>query len=138
MHHHPITASHRIASHRIAYMATSVELKPSTDNTEIAAVKKYRTYIVKSWHEYQRFIGSHLHSIEHYIETCKEDAKLYGDDVMVLRDNVTKITGYYWYSSGFPAQNCADTDGYVDVRTGKQYPHNGGSYFEDINCIRYY
>ena len=101
-------ASHRIASHRIAYMATSVEFIPSSSdttatndatstshNTETAAIKKYRTYTIKSWYEYQRFAASHLHSIEHYNETCKEDAKLSDEDVMVLRDNVTKITGYY-------------------------------------------
>ena len=104
----------------------------TTETTVATPQRKYRTYIVKSWHEYQRFIGSHLHSIEHYNETCKEDAALYGEDVMVLRDNVTKITGYYWYSSGFPAQNCADTDGYVDVRTGKQYPHNGCSHWQTV------
>ena len=110
----------------------------TTHNTETAAIKKYRTYTIKSWYEYQRFVASHLHSIEHYNETCKEDAKLSGEDVMVLRDNVTKITGYYWCSSGFAPQNCADTDGYVDVRTGKQYPRNDRSYFEDIDCIRHY
>ena len=108
------------------------------ETTVATPQRKYLKHIVKSWHEYQRFIGSHLHSIEHYNKTCKEDAALYGEDVMVLRDNVTKITGYYWYSSGFAAQNCADTDGYVDVRTGKQYPRNGRSYFEEIDCIRHY
>jgi hypothetical protein len=94
----------------------------------------YTTYLINSWHQYQRVTASHLQTIQHYNETCETDAALYGNHVMVLRDNVVKITGYYWYSNGFPAQNCADTDGYVDVRTGKQYPRDGrsGSYFEDI------
>jgi hypothetical protein len=100
---------------------------------------KYTTYLINSWHQYQRITASHLQSIPHYNQTCETDAALYGSHVMVLRDNVVKITGYYWYSNGFPAQNCADTDGYVDVRTGKRYPRYGSSsssssssYFEDI------
>lgn len=118
--------------------STATNEAASTSHNTATPQRKYRTYTIKSWYEYQRFAASHLHSIEHYNETCKEDAKLSGEDVMVLRDNVTKITGYYWYSSGFAAQNCADTDGYVDVRTGKQYPRNGRSYFEEIDCIRHY
>jgi hypothetical protein len=52
---------------------------------------------------------------------------------MVLRDHVTKITGWHW-TTGWPAQNCADTDGYVDVRTGKKYSLHGetDSFFKDI------
>jgi hypothetical protein len=52
---------------------------------------------------------------------------------MVLRDHVTKITGWYW-TIGWPAQNCADTDGYVDVRTGKKYSLHGenDSFFKEI------
>jgi hypothetical protein len=50
---------------------------------------------------------------------------------MVLRDEVTKIAGYYW-CTGWSPQNCADTDGYVDVRTGKKYPHGKQSFFDDI------
>ena len=38
---------------------------------------------------------------------------------MVLRDEVTRITGWHW-TIGCPAQNCADTDGYVDIRSGKK------------------
>jgi hypothetical protein len=54
------------------------------------------------------------------------------DDVMVLRNHVTKITGWHW-TTGWPAQNCADTDGYVDVRTGKKYAlHGDDSFFKDI------
>ena len=95
---------------------------------------KYTSHLIKSWHQYQRVTASHLQTIPHYNQTCEADASLYGNHVMILRDNVVKITGYYWYSNGFPAQNCADTDGYVDVRTGKHYQHNSGSgsYFEDI------
>jgi len=97
-----------------------------------AAPKRYRTHTVRSWHEYQRTAPSHLHSIEHYNAECEEHAKLYDADVMVLRDHVTKITGWYW-TIGWPAQNCADTDGYIDVRTGKKYSlHGDDSFFKDI------
>jgi hypothetical protein len=52
---------------------------------------------------------------------------------MFLRENVEKITGYYWYGNGFPAQNCAETDGgYTDVRTEKKY-HRDVSFFIDIH-----
>jgi len=105
----------------------------TTETTVATPQRKYRTHIVKSWHEYQRFIGSHLHSIEHYNANCEEHAKLYAADVMVLRDHVTKITGWHW-TTGWPAQNCADTNGYVDVRTGKKYSLHGetDSFFKDI------
>ena len=52
----------------------------------------------------------------------------------MLRDNVTRINGYYWYGNGFPAQNCAETAGYVDVRTGKHYDlHGENSVFKDMH-----
>ena len=92
---------------------------------------KYTTYIVESWYNYQSSVPSHLHSIPHYNAYCEERAKLYGGHVMVLRDEVTKITGYYW-CTGWSPQNCADTDGYVDVRTEKKYPHGKQSFFDDI------
>ena len=98
-----------------------------------ATLKKYRTHHIRSWHEYQRTAPSHLHSIEHYNADCEERAKLYDARVMVLRDHVTKITGWYW-TTGCPAQNCADTNGYVDVRTGKKYSLHGetDSFFNEI------
>lgn len=97
------------------------------------ATKKYRTHYIRSWHAYQKIAPSHLHSIEHYNAECEEYAKLYDADVMVLRDHVTKITGWHW-TTGWPAQNCADTDGYVDVRTGKKYSLHGetDSFFNEI------
>jgi len=85
----------------------------------------YTTHLIKSWHDYQRVHSSTLH----FNRTCEEDARLYGDHVMVLRDNVTKVHGFYWYGNGFPAQNCADTEGYVDVRTGKHYDLQGENSF---------
>jgi len=92
----------------------------------------YRTHYICSWHNYQRDAPSHLHSIAHYNAYCEERAKLYDRHAMVLRNNVVKITGWYW-CSGFPAQNCADTDGYVDVRTGKKYSlHGEDSFFKEI------
>ena len=103
-----------------------------SNNVVPAVPKKYRTHTIRSWHAYQKIAPSHLHSIEHYNADCEEFAKLYAADVMVLRDNVTKITGWYW-TIGWPAQNCADTDGYVDVRTGKKYSlHGDDSFFKDI------
>lgn len=92
----------------------------------------YRTHYISSWHNYQRDTPSHLHSIAHYNAYCEERAKLYDRNAMVLRDNVVKITGWYW-CTGFPAQNCAETDGYVDVRTGKKYSlHGENSFFKEI------
>lgn len=111
----------------------------STTHASIAAAtatatsrSTYRTHYICSWHEYQQNTPSHLHSIEHYNVYCEEKAKLYDEHVMVIRNNVTKITGWYW-CTGWPAQNCADTDGYVDVRTGKKYSlHGEDSFFNDI------
>jgi hypothetical protein len=101
--------------------------------TPALSPKKYRTHYIRSWHEYQKIVPSHLHSIEHYNANCEEHAKLYSADVMVLRDHVTKITGWHW-TTGCPAQNCADTNGYVDVRTGKKYSLHGetDSFFNEI------
>jgi hypothetical protein len=98
-----------------------------------APATQYRTYLIRSWHEYQRITPSKHHSIEHYNADCEEHAKLYDAHILVLRENVTKITGWYM-CTGWPAQNCADTDGYVDVRTGKKYSRDGGenSFFKDI------
>lgn len=92
---------------------------------------KYRTYSIKSWHAYQQITPSHLHSIEHYYAKCEELAKESPEDVMVLRDEITRITGWYW-TIGWPAQNCADTDGYVDIRTGKKYPYGKLSFHDDL------
>lgn len=105
----------------------------ATATATAAAQKKYRTHYIRSWHAYQQITPSHLHSIEHYNAECEEHAKLYAPDVMVLRDHVTKITGWHW-TIGWPAQNCADTDGYVDVRTGKKYSLHGetDSFFHEI------
>lgn len=97
-----------------------------------AAPKNYSTHYTRSWHAYQQITPSHLHSVEHYNASCEEYAKLYPDHVMVLRENVTKITGWYW-CTGWSPQNCAETDGYVDVRTGKKYTLQGDtSFFKDI------
>ena len=93
---------------------------------------KYRTHFIRSWYAYQKITPSHLHSIEHYNSSCEEYVKLYEEHIMVLREHVTKITGWYC-CTGWPAQNCADTDGYVDVRTGKKYTLQGDtSFFKDI------
>jgi len=89
----------------------------------------YTTHLIKSWHEYQRVHSSDLHTIADYNRICEEDALLYGAHVMVLRDNVTKVNGFYCYGNGWPAQNCADTAGYVDVRTGKHYDLQGENSF---------
>jgi hypothetical protein len=98
----------------------------------VAAAPKYRTHYTRSWHAYQQIAPSHLHSIDHYNSECEEYAKLYDDHVMVLREHVTKITGWY-YCTGWSPQNCAETDGYVDVRTGKKYTLQGeNSFFKDI------
>jgi hypothetical protein len=100
--------------------------------TATASSPKYRTHYIRSWYDYQQNAQSHLHSIEHYNASCEEHANLYDKHVMILRNNVTKITGWH-LCTGWPAQNCADHDGYVDVRTGKKYSlHGEDSFFNDI------
>ena len=95
----------------------------------------YKTYRIWSWYEYQRITPSHLHTIEHYNKTSEEQSQLCDKNIMVLRENVEKITGYYWYSNGYPGQVCAETDGgYTDVRTGKIYPRDV-SFFKDIMWV---
>ena len=93
-------------------------------------LKMYRTWTIESWYEYQKFIPSHLHSIKHYEEWCKERAKLCTEGVMVLMDKVVEITGYTMVT-GWSPQNNASTNGYIDVRTGKHYPYHE-SIFVDI------
>jgi hypothetical protein len=119
--------------------STAIETVAATESiavavrTSVRAAPRYRTYTIRSWHQYQSIAPSHLHSIEHYNQTCEEDATLYEAHIMVLRDEVTKITGWYW-CTGWPAQNCAETNGYVDVRTGKKYSlHGEDSFSKDIN-----
>jgi hypothetical protein len=112
---------------------TLIRMSSSTaSDAAAAATAGYRTHYIRSWHNYQLNVPSHLHSIAHYNADCEERAKLYDRNAMVLRDNVVKITGWYW-CTGFPAQNCADTNGYVDVRTGKKYSlHGEDSFFKEI------
>lgn len=101
-------------------------------SSAIDAAPRYRTHYIYSWHRYQSHTPSHLHSVDHYNTACEEYAQNTNDDtVMVLRDNVTRITGWYWSGIGWPAQNCADTDGYVDVRTGKKYTLHGEMSFHN-------
>ena len=93
----------------------------------------YTTHMIMSWHHYQRVTPSCFHSINHFKKDCEEKVKFQGDHVMVLRDNVVNITGYHWSGPGFAAQNCAETDGYVDVRSGKHYTLGGeDSFFNEI------
>ena len=98
---------------------------------EVPAKPHYTTYRIESWHWYQRTSPSTEHTIEHYNASCEKRAHLVEPHVMFLRDNVTKVKGFYFYGNGFPMENLADTDGYVDVRTGKNYP-SSQSMFEDI------
>ena len=127
--------THFNSLHRIMSAIADSAIAPAAPEyvAVTASVPNYTTHLTRSWHQYQSVTPSHLHSIPHYNQSCVDHAKLYGDHVMFLRDDVTKITGYYWYGNGFPAQNCADTNGYVDVRTGKKYTlHGEGSIFKDI------
>lgn len=109
----------------IAMLSVSPVVATAAEST------KYRTYRIKSWYEYQQMTPSHLHSIEHYYTKCEESSKQCSDHVMILREEITRITGWHW-TIGWPAQNCADTDGYVDVRTGKKYPYGTSSFYNDI------
>lgn len=93
--------------------------------------RKYRTYTFReSWRAYQMFIPSHLHSPSHYESWCQERALQYGSEVMVLMDNVVKLDGWMMVT-GWTPQHCAQTDGYIDVRTGIKYP-TSQSIFVDI------
>ena len=113
-------------THPVATSATT-----ATSSTATSTASKYRTYSIKSWHDYQQITPSHLHSIEHYYANCEELAKKCPEHVMVLRDEVTRITGLH-ITFGWSAQNCADTNGYADVRTGKKYPYGKSSFYEDM------
>jgi hypothetical protein len=88
---------------------------------EVPTKPHYTTYRIESWHWYQRTAPSTEHTIEHYNASCERRAHWVEPHVMFLRDNVTKVKGFYFYGNGFPMENLADTDGYVDVRTGKKY-----------------
>ena len=104
---------------------------PVALEVEVPAKPHYTTYRIESWHWYQRTAPSTEHTIEHYNASCEKRAHLVEPHVMFLRDNVTKVKGFYFYGNGFPMENLADTDGYVDVRTGKKYP-SSQAMFEDI------
>jgi hypothetical protein len=117
---------------QLIYITPIVRSIMSSTAAAATAPKKYRTHYICSWYAYQKTTPSHLHSIEHYNADCEERAKYYDEHVMVIRNNVTKITGWHW-CTGWPAQNCADHDGYVDVRTGKKYSLQGeDSFFKEI------
>jgi hypothetical protein len=96
-----------------------------------AAPPHYKTYRIESWHWYQRTAPSTEHTIEHYNASCERRAHWVEPHVMFLRDNVTKVKGFYFYGNGFPMENLAETEGYVDVRTGKKYA-SSQALFEDI------
>lgn len=93
----------------------------------------YRTYAIISWHQYQMIVPSSHHTIDHYEQWCKQQAEDREAHVMVLMDKVVKITGMH-YVMGWSCQNCADTNGHVDIRTGKHYPYGTSSFCEDIKC----
>ena len=104
---------------------------PVAVEVEVPAKPHYTTYRIDSWHWYTRTSPSTEHTIEHYNASCEKRAHLVEPHVMFLRDNVTKVKGFYFYSNGFPIEHMADTDGYVDVRTGKKYP-SSQAMVEDI------
>jgi len=103
----------------------------SQDDSKSCAKPSYTTHRIISWFQYQQIVPSSHHSIQNYEQWCKEQEKLCKQHVMVLMDKVVKIKGMH-YVTGWPCQNCADTDGYVDVRSGKHYPYGTSSFFEDM------
>jgi hypothetical protein len=107
------------------------EQEQEQEHEEVPAKPHYTTYRIESWHWYQRISPSTEHTIEHYNASCEKRAHLVEPHVMFLRDNVTKVKGFYFYGNGFLMENLAETDGYVDVRTGKNYP-SSQALFEDI------
>jgi len=92
--------------------------------------KKSRTYIIKSFFTWQKDTPSECHSIECYIASCEKNAKVISNDVIVLRDNVLSLKGWYMVD-GWSPQHDAEINGYVDVRTGKHYP-NSYAFCKDI------
>ena len=58
-----------------------------------SAPKKYRIHHIMSWYKYQQYTPWHLDSIADYIAECEEHSKIYDEQVIVLRDNVIRITG---------------------------------------------
>jgi hypothetical protein len=126
---------HSIPFHPIRF--DSISFDSIMSSPAPAPAPGYRTHYIYSWHRYQSNTPPHLHSIAHYNAECEEQAKLYDEHVLVLRNNVTRITGWYW-ATGWPAENCADTDGYIDVRRpGKKYTLDGeNSFFKEIQRRR--
>jgi len=82
----------------------------------------YKSYTFSAcWYSYQNCIPPHLHSQYHYQLWCRKQASLYNSDIMVVMDNVVKVLGFTWEGGRFTSRN-AESDGYIDVRTGKKYP----------------
>ena len=102
----------------------------ATATAAVPPVKKYGTYGIRSFYQYQLRVPSNLHSVEHYYADCERLASESSDDVMILREEVVRITGWNMVT-GWAPQHDAETDGYVDVRTGKKYA-NSWAFHEDI------
>ena len=112
-----------------------ITMSTAATASELQATVKpsYRTYTIITWYQYQMLVPLSDQSIEHYENWCKREKDTRESHVMVLMDKVIKITGMHCVI-GWPCQNCADTNGYVDVRTGKHYPYGTSSFHEDIGC----
>lgn len=82
-------------------------------------MQQFTNYKVLSWYVYQSTTPRHLQSIEHFHKTCQEQAKLYGDDVIVLCQNAIQI-GEDRCVNGMCATT-AISDGFINVRTRKKY-----------------
>ena len=82
-------------------------------------MQQFKNYKVLSWYVYQSTNPRHLQSIEHFHKTCQEEAKVYGDDVIVICQNAIQI-GEDRCVNGMCATT-AISDGFINVRTRKKY-----------------
>ena len=81
--------------------------------------QQHTNYKVLSWYVYQTKTPRHLQSIEHFHKTCIEEAKSYGEDVIVLCQNAVAI-GEDRCINGMCAST-AESDGYINVRTRQKF-----------------
>ena len=88
----------------------------------------YNTYNVYPWNTYQS--RNDKPTLKGYITESAAQSELYGLHVKFLREEIVEITGWYW-QAGWPPYVGAETNGYVDVRTGKKYPE-GTPFLDDV------
>jgi hypothetical protein len=110
------------------FVIPNCEMTSSAASPQPSSQSSYKTYQVYPWHTYQQFNDKPTE--QGYISDSAAQSKLYDPHVKFLREEIVKITGWYWQEGWSPYVG-AETNGYVDVRTGKKYPE-GTRYLEDV------